>query len=86
VNPLRQAALIHTQAKVVAGWRSQICQTVVQIKNEGSRYQRRDGGRFCRWPDRCSSLSKRSLPVIIPPHRFSPALMPWCSGRAAPEI
>ena len=45
MNPLRQAALIHTQAKVVAGWRSQICQTVVQIKNEGSRYQsaERDG-------------------------------------------
>ena len=45
MNPLGQAALIQTQAEVVAGWRSQICQTVVQVKNEGSRYQsaERDG-------------------------------------------
>jgi hypothetical protein len=42
---LRHAAFIQTQAKVVAGGRSQICQAIVQIKNEGSRYQsaERDG-------------------------------------------
>ena len=45
VNSLRQAALIQTQAEVVAGGRGQICQTVVQVKDESGRHQgsERDG-------------------------------------------
>jgi len=45
VNPLRQTALIQTQAKIITGGRGQICDPLVQIKNESGRHQgsERDG-------------------------------------------
>jgi hypothetical protein len=44
-DSLRQAAFIQAQAKVVRGGRSQICHTLVQVKDKSCRHQgsERDG-------------------------------------------